>query len=1837
MIKLWFFAGLLTALSQNAAAAQVLLSAEQNGVQLECKPHYVSAADQGDPITIIKLTLSDMKPQIVHVAQSGRLFNRADQYTQTNAQWGDGQFSWKGRNKKKPNLTMVGTLKAISDEPKIYAYTESLFDAGAANAKTFEMFSLCTAAPPAAKKTDVVSAAPAAIEPQRAGQLTPSEAQADAKHPFEFRRLILDKSSEAAEACFRFSRPLDPRAEAHYGDYVKTEPPMATALHVVGSDLCVAGLDQGTDYSVLLAKGLPAKSGERTAKAEKIDVNLGDKPALISIAGDGYILPRSTSNGLAIQTVNVDRVRVRVLRMSDRLLTTSKDVFANEANDEEGRYYRYQRNLHTLENGGLYRYQLRDLINKEASLVWSGSMAITRDHNRTVQTAFPLAGVLKADQPGAYLVIAEDAAHATPEKVFSGGEYDESRDPDWREENAKIPAHWVMVTDIALTAMTGADGLHVAVRSLKSAEPLPGVRLALIATGQDRLAMAISDGSGLATFAPGMLRGRGAAAADTILAYGEQGDFAMLDLNRAAFDLSDRGVSGRPNPGPSEAFLYVERGVYRPGENVEVMALLRDRLGDALPNTPLTLVVRRPDGVEARRFSLDPAAEGGFHQIVELSKTAAFGTWSVEALVDPAGDPIGRVQFSVQDFVPQTLKVTLKPSAKSIEAGAPIALSVDGQFLYGAPAAGLNGEAELHVVRDENPVANAKGYSFGLIDEKVEDKAQILEMAPADDAGHVEITDAVEVPAAASVPLKAVITAGLFEPSGRIVQDKVELPIRSMPLLIGLKPRFSDNRTQEGKDAIIDVRVFDDAGTALAKAGLHWSLVRESRHYDWFEMNSVWRWHYHTTDEAVASGSLDVPQGAPAALSQPLSWGQYRLVVDDPDSKAATSLRFTAGWAETTESADTPDKVEVTLEKPTFSIGETVRLKIQGPFAGKAQVTVAGDRVFESREIDVAADGATLEVKPAADWAGGAYVIVSLYRPLASGRPHDPVRAVGLAWIGIDPAPRTLAVAINAPEKFVPRQRVELSLAIDGVKAGERAFVTLAAVDEGILQLTRYETPDPVHFLFGKRRLGIDMRDDYGRLLDGSADSGTIREGGDGPIGGQPLEVSSTRTVALFAGPLQVERDGTAKISLEIPDFEGQLRLMAVAYTHHAVGHAERQLIIRDPVIADLSLPRFLAPGDEARLAMSLHNTDGKPGAYHLDLSADGAAALSADHPLDYRLAAGERKPDAVTLRGLDAGISTIRADLTGPNGYKVHREWQIAVRSPHYPIAIEDTARQAPGETFTLDDRRLGGLVPGSVSVSLGYSSFAGIDVASLLQSLSRYPYGCTEQITSIAFPLLYYNDPVLLGRPTKDDTVKTRLKSVIGTLLDRQDAKGRFGLWQANDGLASVWLNVYAVDFLQHAREAGYPVEDSAMQRSFGWLLQALPKLDQENGGWYSEGPDATRAYALYVIARAGRADPKQLRYVHDTIDRTRLASGGYQPASIHWQSGGKDDSLASAMSLGQLGGALTAMGDRTRGHDAFEMALANLGVTNHPDWWSYSYYSAVQDAAAVVAVAAEVGDQEVAQRALQRLVSLKPSSENLNTQEKAWILAAAHALNKEDGGQALSINGKDLPNLKLPFAIAPTSDELHRGLRVVNTGGRDLWRTLVIRGAPTAAPSAMEAGYSLTRTYLTLDGKPLDPSHLRQNDRLIVSIEGKSNDSEAHQSVLVDMLPAGWEIEGPVAVQAKPAADSEASDGEEQPAAGASPGYAFLGPLTNAFVAEARDDRFVAAFDLGKPRSNFASSYFARTAGLADNGFHLAYIVRVVTPGRFIRPAAVVEDMYRPGLMARTDSSQTTADPR
>jgi uncharacterized protein YfaS (alpha-2-macroglobulin family) len=1657
----------------------------------------------------------------------------------------------------------------------------------------------------------------ATVMSAQADDLTAQDAPARAATLFTFRHVIVDTSTASPAVCLRFSQALNESAAAHYEDYLAFSPAVKVALVATGTDLCVSGLDGATDYKLTIRRGLPAASGATLASAQNLDVALSDRAPLVAVAGNGFILSRQTSNGLAIQTVNVKSLKIHVLRMSDKLLP-------------------WQLNSTTLSAQTMDADDLNTLLQNTVSGNWHGTMAVPQDHNRTVSTAFPIASVIPPGRNGIYLVVAEDAAHALPDVVFSGSTEDlNAADSDADDQNLAV--HWVVATDLALTSMSGTDGLHVFARSLATGKPVAGVDVRLISQGQDTLGKQATDAQGAAMFPAALLAGSRTNAAQTLLAYGPGGNFAFQNLTAPAFDLSDRGVSGRAAPKDFQVFMYTERGIYRPGETIQMMALLRDRLGNAVANQPLKFLVRRPDGVVERSFVAQPAASGGFFEPIKLSASAARGMWTVEAYVDPTGAPVGRVQAEVQDFVPQQLKVSLSTAQKFVTPSDDIAADVTGAFLYGAPAAGLHAQGDLRVVRDFAPIANLAGYSFGLVDDKVDDIDQSLTLDDADDKGDLTVSAPLPQLPATSVPLKAILTAGLFEPSGRYVSDVTQIPIRAQDVLIGIKPMFADGQVGDGQNATFSVAAFGAAGAPIAKSGLTWTLVREDQVYDWFNDNgSNWTFHYTTQDHQMASGQLDVSAGKPAEFTAPglgdYDWGTYRLIISDTASGAATSVRFNIGWDTTGGSAGTPDKAQVSVEKPVMQPGETTKLHIVGPFAGSAQVVIGNDRVFSTQMVDVPKAGATIEVKADASWGAGAYVIVTMVRPLQGGGSLNPVRALGVAYIAIDPSAHELGVAIAAPAKVTPRQVVNVPVKLSGVAQGGTAYVSLAAVDEGVLQLTRYASPDPADYLFGKLSLGLDIRDDYGNLLDGSADAGAIQQGGDsGAAGGPGLAVQSTNVVALFSGPVTVGADGGAMIPITVPDFEGQLRLMAVAYDASQVGRGQATMIVRDPVIEDVAVPRFLAPGDTAQLAISLHNTDGPAGVYHLAIAGSGAAAIK--FAKDFTLAAGQRLQDSTMISAKTVGVASIDAVLTGPDGYRVDRQSNIAVRAAHAPVNLQQIAVQPKDADFKTDAKILAAFAPGSLHVSIGYAGYRGIDVPSLLQSLWTYPYGCTEQLSSTAFPLLYYSRAALLGGAAtggddSDAAVKQRVQDAIDTILDRQDATGTFGLWEVSDGDASDWLNAYAMDFLIHAKAAGFAVPDDALARGYDHLTALVQKIDagaaSPDDGYYAQAPQATLAYAEYILAQNGQADVGLLRRLHDAAVTANDDDGANSSMNRwYWLTGANNaapdaNTLAEPLALGQLSGALALMGDKGRAETAMQMAVANVGVSDTPDWWfDNAYYTPQRDLAGLVRIAADEGNDGLVSSLMDKLNALHLSADDFSTQDKAWLLAASFELNKKMPSVTLSVNGA-ARTLATPVSLAPTPAQIAAGYDVKNSDGADLWRTLTVSGTPAVALPALDAGYSITKAYYTLDGKPVDPARVKQNERFIVSVSGTADDKDDHRTVVVDLLPAGWEIDAPVT--------DDSTD------------YGFLGPLSTTRVIEARDDRFVAAFDLGANwQSDQETDVDDSKPHLTDQQFQLAYIVRVVTPGSFTLPEAVVSDMYRPAVMGRTRAGHSVVSAR
>jgi len=1557
---------------------------------------------------------------------------------------------------------------------------------------------------------------------------------------FAFRRLEIDTSKPRAEACLVFTRKLDVSGNTRYDDYFTVDPKTATAARVSDDRLCLAGFDFNKTYSLTLKAGLPAASGEKLSGAEAIAVELKDKPALVSFTG-GIILPRNNRDGVPVMTVNVQKLSLKIIRVGDRLLSQL----------ESG----------VLDQTALYRWDEQQLENNQGSTVWTGTMEVGSAPNGTITTLIPVNAVLKGKPPGAYVLIASDA-----NKKKNADEYDYS----------PVAAQWVIASDMALTSFRGASGLSVFLRSFASAKQLEGVKLNLIARNNAILATATTDTTGRADFGAGLMRGKGGDEPVVVMAYGRDNDFSFLDLRRPAFDLTDRGVGGRSTPGPVDALIYTERGVYRPGETVQSTAMLRDRVGKAV-DAPLTLIATRPDGMEVARKTVPGAALAAGTAVwpLPLNASAPQGRWQIAAYIDPKAEPVGRVQFDVADFVPQRLKVVLTPQEQVLHPKTEFTIRAETRFLYGAPAAGLSGDGEARITRDPKPFAAFPNYHFGRVEDSFEDVLVSLTVPQANASGVSVVTGQIGELAATTLPLKAVVKVSMHEPGGRTTAQTVDLPLRTGDVMLGLRPNFTGGSVGENIRAGFEAIAVDASGKRIARDGLTYSWLQEATTYQWYQDGNQWKYQAITRDRLISGGTLSIKAESAAKLAQGFAWGAYRLVITDPKSGASASYRFYSGWA-ANAAGDRPDRIPVAADKPSYAVGQTARVSIKPNADGRALVVVAGDRVFSSQLIRTPKSGTTIDIPVSADWGAGAYVLVTHYRPLNDITGREPARAIGVAWLGVDNSPRTLGVTIGGAQKLLPRQRVSLPVAIKGLDRGETAFLTLAAVDEGILQLTDYKSPDPASYYFGKRRLGVGMRDDYGRLIKGEKGAiGSLREGGDS-FGGRSLAVVPTRTVALFSGLVKINANGTAQVPLDLPDFNGELRLMAVAFTPTKLGHADRPLTLRDPVVADLVLPRFLAPGDHISAGLNLDNVEGKPGSYTITVQASGPLSTEITTQT-HTLKTGERTLLPVGLTAKAIGVGTVSIKVNGP-GLALSHSWPIEVRSPQQDIVQEDIAALPPKAKFTANSALLSPVIASTSSVALTVSSFAPgySNVAGQLRWLDKYPYGCLEQTVSAATPLLYFNDVAKLADLPTDQALRTRIQTSLDRILDMQNYAGDFGMWGPGSS-ADSWVSAYALDFVAQAKAKTYLVPDEALQRGADWLRRTAASDSQS---------DNARAYAFYVLARLGQLNLSDLRYFSDT----------------------RGPQMKTAMAAALTGAAAASAGDQSRATLQFNRARTLLLEANDAQYSRTDYGSLVRDLSGTIALAMESHQDSLIPALVKKSNGLNMRLQDTTTQEKGWILRAAYELSKQRSPLHITLNGKPVAEQAGAVRLSPTPNDLAKTLTLANAGDAAVWRNTSVQGTPATALPAQASGLTLSKSIWTMSGQPADLANLKQNERVIVLISGRMANNREHLMGVIDLLPAGLEIEMPL------------SGDDAKP-------YPFLGTLTPTTMRAARDDRFLASFSIGWP------AYYTFREKVDQPDFRIAYIARAVTPGHFVLPAVTVEDMYAPAIRARTEMKKLT----
>jgi alpha-2-macroglobulin len=1552
----------------------------------------------------------------------------------------------------------------------------------------------------------------------------------DAKLKYGFRVLDYVVNADAADprVCVQFSEDLK-RGRIDFMPFVTVDGGAPAAVQANGRELCVDGLKRGVRTALTVRDGLPAEIGEKTLKPTTLSVFIRDRSPTVRFTGQNYVLPGGGRHGVPVVSINASEIAVEIYHIPERGLAgfVKGTQFLSQINDQDA----------------------GAIAADSGQQVWAGTLAVDVKSNEEVTTSFPLDEALKAREPGVYVMVAKPVG---------------SRAEDWEAKATQ----WLLVSDLGITTLSNQSGLSVFVRSLNSAKALANTQVALIARNNQVLGKATTNDQGLATFDGGLMRGTGGNAPAIVTVDGADQDFGFIVINRAAYDFSDRGVGGRTAPGPIDVFMYTERGIYRPGHTVHLAALARDDKAVAISGLPMTLIVYRPDGVEYQRYVVQDQGLGSYAIDVSLKTTAMRGMWSVAAHTDVKQDAIASTRFRVDDFVPDRIEFDLASSAQAVALDGPTEATVAARFLYGAPASDLRVEGDI-VLTPTRAIAEYPGYQFGLEEKNpTSGRTELNELGNTDEAGNATLSfQPTDIPQTTQ-PLGAVLNIRVVEGSGRAIERQIALPVALGSGMIGIKPVAAE--FAEGDVAQFDVIAIDANKARIASGPLSWELLAVRDDFQWYQKDG--RWTYEATEytDRIANGKTEANGDAPARVEGKLDWGHYRISIesDDPNGPVA-SYDFYAGWYRPQASSDSPDILQIALDKPRYKVGDTAVVKINPRFAGVALVNVVGQTLIDMKAVDVAVSGGEARFTVTENWGPGTYVTATLFRA-ASAESKMPGRAIGIMPMARDETNRTLTIALDTPAQMQPRSTLEVPIKIGNIAPGEKAYVTLAGVDVGVLNVTAFTPPDADGWFYGQRRLAMELRDIYGQLINGAlGNTGAIRSGGGDEDEAAGLNTKgnppTAEVVSLFSGIVTVGPDGAARVAFEVPEFNGTLRLMAVAWSQSAIGDASKDVIVRDPIVVSEGLPRFLAPGDTTRLRLDIDNTDGPNGEYSLEVKPSAGLTIAGTQR-KIALNKGKRVAVSLPVTADGAGVQTVDVNLTHASGLVITRHMEINVRPGQPVVSSRQIITLQPGQSLPLKPDTLAKEISGTGRLTVAITGSGALDVPGILQSLDRYPYGCTEQTTSRALPLLYLSDVAARAGLAGDTAVKERVQDAIYRTLANQSSEGAFGLWNSYSS-GDLWLDSYVTDFLTRAKEEGYDVPQKAFENALA-NLQNVIAITQT-----VEEKPSDIAYGLYVLARNKKASIGDLRFYAET----------------------KLESFPSPMARAQLAAALALYGDKQRATETMDAAYKALLSRKEEDWLRLDYGSNLRDTAALLALTLESDPTSpLVAKLTAAMVRFQTAARWTSTQEDAWMLLAARGLMRVADAPKITVGGKSFAG---DYVQDFTAETLVGAPAIVNGSDRAIDAVLTISGVPTTADPAGGNGFSIERTYYNFDGTAADLGQLKQNDRVVVVLKVGQVNAWPSKIMVTDLLPSGLEIDNPSLVTS---ASIAALDWlPEAPA--------------NAYL-EFRDDRFAAAL----------------TRDNGDNAeVTYAYVVRAVTPGQFVAPPALVEDMYRPYLNARTDS--------
>lgn len=1571
-------------------------------------------------------------------------------------------------------------------------------------------------------------------------------------------RLVRLEAESPAQGDCAIEAALTQEPEGDLAPFVSVEPPVA--FQVSGGSRwwseergllrLVGDFTPGVIYRLTLRAGLPAHAAAPLAETVSRRVQIPDRRPQLAFVDEGRYLSPHGKLTVACQAVNVRRCTITLSRVYDNNLVR----LALRESGRENSYSGYTPSRHA-----------ENLADPELTR----TMELPDRPNATVPFSVDLAAF--GAVPRGILTLRLSSEQGTAERLLS-------------------------VSDLGLTARLGADSLLAWVTSLRDGQPLAGAAVSLWSTANQVLARGVTEADGTIT-----LRFEQVADQEPFLVLAESGDdrttLILDEGQRIAFQ--DEGGARPFAAGAYEACLFTDRGIYRPGERLHAQALIRDTALNAPAPFPLLFRLRGPLNRVLAERSVLLDAQGAAAFDCELPAGAVTGGYTLEAAA-PGSEaaPLGRATLFVEDFVPPSLAVAIEGLPAICGATGAVA-EIRARHLFGRPAAGLASEVLLVYRPVDFAPAEWRGYTFGDAEKGFDARNVPLGNVKLDEAGvrllRLEPERAWQPPAALGVSARAIV----FEPTGRAVEAGAESVVHLYPRYLGLRAARGEGSWPVASEERLSVAMVTPDGAACQPAAalalslyrVEWhTLLRRARQGVGYAYETSRTLQAVTTNQPVTlrDGRGEVAVTLPAA-------GDYVVIVREAGSGVSGSLRVQAAapgsawvdWGQTR-----PDGLTLSLDREAYAVGDTARLLIKSPFAGQALVTLEGRRVLARQVLTLTGNVAEVQLPIRADFLPHVRCSVSVVRPAQPAALWSAHRASGAIGLSLAPPARRLALACTLPAESRPAAPLEIRLVLrDEAGRPVAGQCVVALVDEAICRLTDFSWPEPREWFLAARRPAVSGFDLFNLLLPEKEERIGVRSasGGDSDaalaagVGRRlsPVRGKRFRPLALWSGGVTADSNGEARVVFTLPEFAGQVRVMALAYDRERMATATATAIVRRPLVMQAGLPRFLAPGDRTLLAIELFNERSQVVTVRLNVNVTGPVRLEASGDKQLELPAGAHRRAELWLAA-GPGIGPARVTVRADDGMEPFEETlEIPVRPASGRVLRERTGMLAAGERVSVAWSE--SYAPGTVDARLLVSDAAEIRLTGALTALLHYPHGCLEQTISRAWPLLVLPDlarrvaPESIAREESDELLRAALSRVLG--MQRWD--GTFGMWPGeSDGEAWPWGTLYASHFLVEARRAGQRVPAQPLEAA----LTAVERLLAGEGlTAASRQPDSAewrdanglRAYACQVLASAGRAPTGWLaRLVEeagllDTAGRAHVASACLAAGDPRTAR-----ALLEATPVPVIGSAPAAAAVGGPARDTALLLLAwcelePLGVR------------ATELAHALDGMRVQAGWATTQDNALA-LLALGVYARQTAAASQPFRAAIACGNEPEAGAASGQPFARRWRNLDAPPSVV-----------ITNRGPGHGYYSLTVDAVPQGEDRAMcSNGLRIARACFTPEGQPCDPGTLTVGDAVIVRLTVEP-DAEIDNLAIEELLPAGLELENALLGRRDPPAWVMALDKE---------GETRWGWVRHR---DARDDRLLLFSGPLRARSSFY------------------YSARAVTPGRYVWPAAKAEAMYNPAL--------------